>query len=141
MKEKVYQHIGYFDDKEDIIDLWPNEILKGDEADIVVKYWKDGYGSFHTIPEGDVFPESDFDNEISNGRSDITEDHRYIVGFQEGDWKALAKGWRHGFYIDIWEVVEDEEDQAIQELWEKAEALTDELKAVITEIERRTSNR
>ena len=142
---KQYKHLGYYDDKEDIIDLWPNETLKGDEADIVVKYMKDGYGAFHTIDNGGLFQEDEFTDDLSEWRSDITTDKRYIVGFAEGDWKALAKcengDTDHGFYIDIWEVVGEEDDQELQELWEYALSLSNELKSVMEKIKRRTSGR
>lgn len=139
---KKYKHIGYFDDKEDIIDLWPNHTLKGDEADIVVKYWKNGYGAFHTLENGDLFPEEDFTDDLSEGNADITEDKRYIVCFQEGDWKSLAKcqdgDIDHGFYIDIWEVAGDDNED-LDELWEYAESLTNQLKEVMEKIKRRTA--
>lgn len=142
-----YKHIGYYDDKEDIIDLYPNEILKGDEGDIVVKYMKEGYGNFHTIDNGDLFPEDEFDEDFNADRNIKTSDGRYIVGFAEGDWKALARGEEHGFYIDIWEfvrdddlLVQDDEDD-IQELVAQAEFLTGRLKEVVLKIKRRTSGR
>lgn len=138
---KLYKHIGYYDSKEDIIDLWPNETLKGDEADIVVKYWKDGYGAFHTLENGDLFSEDDFTEDLSEGRCDITSDKRYIVGFAEGDWKALAKSQDgnldHGFYIDVWEIAGESDD--LEELWATAESLTNQLKEVIEKIKRRTA--
>lgn len=138
---KQYKHIGYYDSKEDIIDLWPNETLKGDEADIVVKYWKDGYGAFHTLENGDLYSENVFTEDLSEGRSDITSDKRYIVSFSEGNWKALAKcqdgNIDHGFYIDIWEIAGESDD--LDELWASAESLTNQLKEVIEKIKRRTA--
>ena len=132
-----YKHIGYYSDKEDIVDLFPSyEVLKGDEGDIIVKYMKDGYGAFHSVDNGELFPEDDFD-----GRQMKTTDGKYIVGFSEGNWKALAKGDDdHGFYIDIWEFVKDDDllvqGDDLDELLARAESLTEQLKEVVAKISR-----
>ena len=41
----VYVPIGYYNDPEDIIDLYPGGPFKGDEADIIVNYMLDGLGT------------------------------------------------------------------------------------------------
>lgn len=133
-----YKHIGYYNDKEDIIDLFPNEPLKGDEGDIIVKYMKDGYGAFHSVDNDELFSEDYFD---FVGRQMKTTDGKYIIGFSEGNWKALAKGDDdHGFYIDIWEFMKDDDlivqEDDLDELLDQAESLTEQLKEVVAKIQR-----
>lgn len=136
-----YKHIGYYNDKEDIIDLFPNEVLKGDEGDIVVKYMKDGYGAFHSVDNDELFQEDEFDDGFKADRNIKTSDGKYIVGFSWGDWRLLAMGNEvHGFYIDIWEFVKDDDllvqGDDLDELLAQAESLTEQLKEVVAKIQR-----
>jgi hypothetical protein len=109
---KIYAPIGYYNDPEDIIDLFPNSAFKGDEADIVVNYLKDGYGNFHSIDCPDI------DNCISpkDASEDkctvFTSDGQYIVRFSLGDYNLLRKkNEMHGFFIDIYRLIDSPEGE------------------------------
>jgi hypothetical protein len=120
---KIYAPIGYYNDPEDIIDLFPNSAFKGDEADIVVNYLKDGYGNFHSIDCPDI------DNCISpkDASEDkctvFTSDGQYIVRFSLGDYNLLRKkNDMHGFFIDIYKLTEDTDcDEHMEESEEEKE--------------------
>ena len=106
---KTYQIVGYYNDPEDIIDLFPCSTLKGDEADIIVKYFKDGYGAFHTID----YPDTDITPEEASKSDDVvfTSDGEYIVVFSRGDMSLLRSGSdMHGFFIDIYRLVDVEDE-------------------------------
>ena len=105
---KVYAPIGYYHDPEDIYDLYPSSTLKGDEADIIVNFQKHGLGSFHAIddaPDEESFiapAEASKDNSIV-----FTSDGQHIVRFTHGDMKRLQNGSdMHGFYIDIYQLID-----------------------------------
>jgi len=103
--KNIYQHIGYYNDFEDIFDLFPSGLPKGDEADIVVKYMKDGYGAFHKIDHPD--DETDLDiTDLNPGELVLTtEDKAYAVRFEAGAKKILMKrnpDLDHGYFIDIY---------------------------------------
>ena len=109
---KFAKHIGYYNDRLDICDLYPSDAIKDDMGDIVAKYMKDGYGNFHYSGLDDKpLPYQDFEDEVKGGEAKLTTDGKYLVTFQCGDWKKLAKGSDdHGFYIDIYEIVEEGEE-------------------------------
>lgn len=142
---KLCHHIGYYNDPEDIIDIFPSANIKPDMGDIVFKYMQDGYGNFHNVnPGGEVQPFEDFEDEL--GYTAIpTTDEKYIVVFTKGDWKALAKGSdQHGYFIDIWEVydepdIEENEFSGMgdNEILDLASTLSENLKNVVAEIKRR----
>jgi hypothetical protein len=105
---KVYAPIGYYNDPEDIMDLFPCSTLKGDEADIIVKYMKDGYGNFHTIDgtpdeESYIGPiEASMDKNIV-----FTSDGQHLVHFSRGNVDLLIRGNdQHGFFIDIYKLID-----------------------------------
>lgn len=107
---KAYIPVGYYNDPEDIFDLYPSSAFKGDEADIVVSYFKAGYGNFHSIDHPDV--DSYITPEEASKANDVvfTSDGQYIVVFSAGDYELLKKGASgHGFYIDIY-CLEEAED-------------------------------
>ena len=157
---KVYAPIGYYNDPEDIIDLYPSSTFKGDEADIIVKYYLDGYGAFHTIddPYIDSFISP---KDASNDKCVVfTSDGQYIVRFSCGDYKLLFKGSdMHGFFIDIYKLTEDtdydeyvkglEEEDAEpditemgdEELEEYALGLVKKVKEAVIEIKRRETKK
>lgn len=112
---KAYIPVGYYNDPEDIIDLYPSSAFKGDEADIVVSYFKGGYGNFHSIDYPDV--DSYITPEEASKANDIvfTSDGQYIVVFSPGNRKLLMEGsYDHGFYIDIY-CLEDDPDYEVIE--------------------------
>lgn len=148
---KIYAPIGYYNDPEDIIDLFPNSAFKGDEADIVVNYLKDGYGNFHSIdsPDADTFitPE-----DASSDKGIVfSSDGQHIVRFTKGNLFRLSeRNEMHGYYIDIYRLInspEEEEKYAVKndgitemnddELQEYALDLVTRTNGVITELMRR----
>ena len=105
---KVYIPVGYYNDPKDIFDLYPSSTFKGDEADIIVKYFKDGYGNFHSIDYPDV--DSYITPEEASKANDVvfTSDGQYIVVFSAGNRELLMEGsYDHGFYIDIYCLEDD----------------------------------
>lgn len=101
---KVYAPVGYYNDPEDIMDLFPCSTFKGDEADIVVNAIHSLYGNFHTIDDT-----PDVDTCISPAdasKSDctvFTSDGEYIVVFSRGNTQLLKQGNdMHGFFIDVY---------------------------------------
>lgn len=118
---KVYAPIGYYNDPEDIIDLYPSSAFKGDEADIIVQYYLDGYGAFHTID----YPDIDSFISPKDASKDkcvvFTSDGQYIVRFSLGNYKLLRQGDdMHGFFIDIYKLTEDTDyDEYVKELEEE----------------------
>ena len=103
-----YTHIAYYNNWEDIIDLFPNMPLKGDEADIVVNYMKDGYGHLYTVDIGEPLPFEDFEQDFQRGCALFTKDGKYLVVFCDGSKELLMKKddeFDHGYYIDIWQAI------------------------------------
>lgn len=143
---KLCQHIGYYNDPEDIIDIFPSANIKPDMGDIVLKYMRDGYGNFHDVnPGGEIQPFEDFEDDLSGGTAVMTSDGKHLVNFSYGNWKVLAKGsGQHGYYIDIWEVydepdIEENEFSGMtdNEILDLASTLSENLKNVVAEIKRR----
>ena len=108
----VYVPIGYYNDPEDIIDLYPGGPFKGDEADIIVNYMLDGLGNFHSVPEGPRDPESFLTprDASEDTRVVFASNGQYIVSFCSGSYELLRKkSDMHGFFIDIYRL-EDRPD-------------------------------
>lgn len=143
----AYKPIGYYNDAEDIIDLFPNATLKGDEADMVVKYMQDGYGAFHTIDHPDLDGYISV-NQAKEYRLVLTADKKHAVSFSMGNLTMLLDhNDQHGYYIDIYELVDEPEldgeaeisieDMSYDDLTGYALDLTEKLKHTIFEIRRR----
>lgn len=142
---KLCQHIGYYNDPEDIISIFPSADIKPDMGDFVFKYMQAGGGNFHNVnPGGEVQPFDDFEGEL--GYTAIpTSDGKHIVLFTKGDWKSLAKGSdQHGYYIDIWEVYDEPDTEENEfsgmtdnDILDLASNLSENLKNVVAEIKRR----
>lgn len=140
--EKYYKHIGYFNDAEDIIDLYPSSFFKGDEAGIVTNYMQSGYGKFYSVENNENFPFDNFKFELEHQIAAITPDDKYIVTFSLGDRNKLFKNSpEHGYYIDVWELVETDSSTKLEDLYQKANTLIDELKGVIEKIQRLNANK
>lgn len=101
----VYVPIGYYNDSQDIFDLYPGGPFKGDEADIIVKYMCRGYGKFYYITEGLKDPESFLTpKDVSESKCMVfTSDGQFAVSFSGGSYEMLRKGSdMHGFFIDVY---------------------------------------
>lgn len=112
---KVYVPLGYYNDNEDIIDLFPSNAFKGDEADIVVNYLKNNYGAFHTIDNPDIDSFISPAEASKDSRIVFSSDGQYVVSFTTGNYHLLHNGDdMHGFFIDIYhlEEVEDYDEYA-----------------------------
>lgn len=124
---KVYTPIAYYNDAKDIIALFPNYIFKGDEADIVISHYEEGFGKPITI-DGTADPDSDYTKEEAEGCEDgvFTSDGRYFVMFTRGNYTLLKKNYEdHGFYIDIYQLVENDVDVSVHKLQETYNKLKD----------------
>ena len=106
MKQE-YKHLGYYNDVDDIIDLFPSGPLKGDEASIIYSYMKDGYGNFYSTDDtGGILSADEFEEDFKNGYAAITRDGKYIVVFSPGDPDTLKDGDdQHGYFIDLYKAV------------------------------------
>lgn len=106
MKQE-YRHLGYYNDVDDIIDLFPSEPLKGYEASLINSYVKDGYGNFYSTDDtGDILSADEFEEDFKKGLAAITRDGKYIVVFSPGDPNTLKDGDdQHGYFIDLYEAV------------------------------------
>lgn len=151
----VYKPIGYYNDAEDIIDVFPSSFFKGDEADIIYKYFQDGYGNFHSIdyPDDDSFYTL---KEASNAPGAVfTSDGMHLVVFTKGSINSLMKkDYMHGYYIDIYALEDapdyvDEDTQGVpdpetdfdhmsdDELLKTGEYVAKKMKDIVAEIKRR----
>jgi hypothetical protein len=104
---KVYSPVGYYNDPEDIMDLFPCSLFKGDEADIVVNAMHDLYGNFHEIDNPEV--DACISPADASKSKDLvfSSDGMYIVVFSRGDTQALRRGDdMHGFFIDVYHLEE-----------------------------------
>jgi len=106
MKQE-YKHLGYYNDVDDIIDLFPSGPLKGDEAKVIYSYMKDGCGNFYSTDDtGDILSADEFEEDFKKGLANITEDDMYIVVFSPGDIDTLKAGDdQHGYFIDLYKAV------------------------------------
>ena len=112
---KQYRPIATYSTAQDIIDLFPADAIKPDMADIVYNYFKSGQGNPHYFIDDDE--ESYFDeNDIAEDKGNffLTEDKAHGVRFTRG---AMMSGVPTGYFIDIYELVPEYEDEP---------ALTDE---------------
>lgn len=157
---KVFAPIGYYNDPEDIIDLYPSSTFKGDEADIIVKYQKDGFGAFHTI---DGFPDEESyiaPVEASMDKNIVfASDGQHLVRFTRGSYELLRQGEdMHGFFIDIYKLIDapgyehsglleetpeekDITEMTYDELYAYTLDLTKKVKEAVAELKRRESGR
>lgn len=101
-----YKPVATYNAPEDIIGLFPSSTLKGDEGDIVIRYYLKGEGKplfINTCDEDALYTEAEI-----MGTPDFifTSGGGYAVRFQRGSAKLLRQGNdMHGFYIDIYERV------------------------------------
>lgn len=119
----VYVPIGYYNDSQDIFDLYPGGSFKGDEADIIVNYMNEGGGSFHCVPDRPKDPESFLTpKDVSESKCMVfTSDGQFAVSFSTGSYESLKKGNdMHGFFIDVYRLEDRPEyDKYLKELEEE----------------------
>ena len=139
---KFVKHIGYYNDHLDICDLYPCDAIKDDMGDIVVKYMNDGYGHFYHSDPDEPVPYEEFKDEVKGGEAKLTTDGKYLVTFQRGDWKLLAKGYDyHGFFIDIYEIFDDAEEvvtvmdvRKLQETYDRLLVVKEKIDKILMDI-------
>lgn len=103
---KKYRPIATYYTAEDIICLFPNSTLKGDEASIIWQRYNEGFGEPRKIGE--------VDEEAYYTEEDVKEDANFVlsgdgihgVRFTRGSMEFLRKGIEHGFYIDLYKLDE-----------------------------------
>lgn len=123
---KRYSPFAYFNQSaQDIIDLFPSADIKPDQADIVIQWLLGGYGQpkyIRGVDEESICTAL----EIANSPDFfLTSDGKYAVRFQRGNAKLLYRGSdQHGYYIDIYRCVDDDEKQAVPEASKDKELAT-----------------
>lgn len=105
---KQYKPIATYSTAEDITNLFPCDAIKSDMADLVFKHYKEGHGNPHEYVEPDE--ESIWDeNEVAEDSNFLlTKDGKHGVRFTRG---VMERGIPYGFFIDIYELIEDDEDE------------------------------
>ena len=130
---KQYKPIAVYDNAEDIMCLFPSDRPKRDMGDIIYNRYKDGYGNPREINEPDeesIWTEDEVAEDVANGNFVLTGDKMHGVRFTRG---AMIKGVPVGYYIDIYELVdEDEADQVISD--EELKVLSRERKEMDSKI-------
>lgn len=102
-----YKPIATYHLPDDIKELFPCDRPKPDMGDIIYNHFKEGYGEPRLIVEPD--PEAIWDEkEImeDNANFILTGDKKHGVRFTRG---AMVKGVPMGYYIDIYELVDENE--------------------------------
>lgn len=110
---RKYKPIATYHMADDIISLFPNSTLKGDEASIIYGRFKEGFGEPHIISEPDeesIWTEDEVAEDIANGNFVLTGDKAHGVRFTRG---VMNKGVPIGYYIDIYELMGDEDEPTI----------------------------
>ena len=101
-----YKPIATYHLPDDIKELFPCDRPKPDMGDIIYNHFKDGFGGPRLINEPDK--EAYWDEmEImeDNANFILTSDKKHGVRFIRG---IMSKGVPYGYYIDIYELVEEE---------------------------------
>ena len=110
---KQYRPIATYSTAQDIVDLFPADRPKPDMGDIIYNYFKSGEGSPILIKDDDkeaYWDEKDIMED--NANFILTTDKRHGVRFTRG---AMFSGVPMGYYIDIYELVEDEAEPEFTE--------------------------
>ena len=94
----------------DIIEYFPSSTIKGDEANIIVKDYLSGELEAKTLNRWDEDVFYTVEEVVEDEDFVLTTDGKYAVRFTRGDIGLLVKASdHHGFYIDIYKVVESGE--------------------------------
>lgn len=112
---RKYKPIATYNMADDIIALFPNSTLKVDEANIIYGKFKEGFGEPHIIGEPDeesIWTEDEVAEDVANGNFVLTGDKKHGVRFTRG---AMVKGVPMGYYIDIYELVDEEDNPVISD--------------------------
>lgn len=129
---KQYRPIAVYHTAEDIISLFPSDKPKQDMGDIVFNHFKEGYGEPREILDPDE--ESYWDEEEimeDNANFILTTDKKHGVRFTRG---AMVKGVPMGYYIDIYELVDDEDEDELTITDEQLKVLSRERREMDTKI-------
>lgn len=104
---KLYKPVATYNLADDIIALFPNSTLKGDEASIIWQRYNEGFGEPRKIGEVDeeaYYTEEDAKNETNFV---LSGDGIHGVHFTRGSMKHLLEGNEyHGFFIDLYKLDE-----------------------------------
>lgn len=118
MKKHIYKHLGYYNKIPDIREY------SRKSADEILEAYKKGYGHFYedTFPDpDDILVREEEDECVARGDTKFTTDGKYAV--TDTSWE----GWKEEYadaedgdasddYIDIWELVEEREDNTTAEV-------------------------
>ena len=110
---KQYRPIATYSTAEDIVSLFPCDCPKQDMGDIIYNHYKNGYGEPREINEPDeesIWTEDEVAEDVANGNFVLTTDEKHGVRFTRG---AMVKGVPMGYYIDIYELVGEEDELTI----------------------------
>ena len=126
-----YRPIAVYHTAEDIVGLFPCDRPKPDMGDIIYNKYKEGYGEPREIDTRNE-PEAWYnEKEImeDNANFILTSDKKHGARFTRG---AMVNGVPMGYYIDIYELVEDEEEPEFTE--EQLKAISRERRAMDSKI-------
>ena len=104
-----YKPIATYHLADDIIALFPCDRFKPDMGDIIYNRYKEGFGEPNPINEVDKsawYDEQDIEED--NANFILTADKKHGVRFTRG---SMERGVPIGFYIDIYELVEEGDDE------------------------------
>ena len=108
---KQYRPIATYSTAEDIKNMFPCDTIKPDMADIIFKQYKEGVGKPHRLIDDDEeawLTEDDLKDAVENGLFFFTTDKRNGVYFTRG---VMSNGIPYGYYIDIYELVPNYEEE------------------------------
>ena len=107
---KQYRPIATIHDNEDIISYFPSPVIKGDEANIIIKGYLSGAIQAKTLNCWDEEAFFTVEEAVEDRNFVLTSDGNYGVRFTRGDIKLLRNGsYQHGYYIDIYKAVDYKE--------------------------------
>ena len=131
---KQYKPIATYNMADDIVALFPCDKPKPDMADIIYNRYKEGYGGPHIISEPDeesIWTEDEVAEDVANGNFVLTVDKKHGVRFTRG---AMVKGVPMGYYIDIYELVDEDEKDELTITDEQLKVLSRERREMDTKI-------
>ena len=107
---KQYRLIATIHNNEDIISYFPSAVIKGDEANIIVKAYLSGAIEAKSMDCWDEEAFYSVEEAVEDKNFILTTDGNYGVRFTRGNTKLLRNGSdQHGYYIDIFKTVDYKE--------------------------------